>query len=123
MRIRSGTHQQPLRRRDDVTIIREGVYGDVNVDGLTVIAVVVFDGNAWAKESKVSLGIFIDERANDGQREALQKVFSGQAGGWMGNFAGKAKAFAVDIRPCPFRSWADRSRKYIPFDWTGPRFG
>jgi hypothetical protein len=67
--------------------IREGGYGDVKVDGLNVIAVVVFDGNAWAKESKVSLGIFMDERATAAQRDALQKVFSGQAGGWMGIFA------------------------------------
>ena len=29
----------------------------------------------------------MDERAEDAQREALQKVFSGQAGGWMGVFA------------------------------------
>ena len=67
--------------------IREGRYGEVPVNGLNVIAVSVFDGNAWAKESQVSLGIFMDERASDGQREALQKVFSGQAGGWMGMFA------------------------------------
>lgn len=46
-----------------------------------------FDGNIWAGESKLSLGIFMDERADDTQREALQKVFSGQAGGFMGMFA------------------------------------
>lgn len=67
--------------------IHEGRYGDVKVDGLSVVALVTFDGNAWAKESKVSLGIFMDERASGGQREALQKVFSGQAGGWMGIFS------------------------------------
>ena len=61
--------------------IREGAYGDVRVDGFNVITVVVFDGNAWAKESKVSIGIFMDERADAAQREVLQKVFSGQAGG------------------------------------------
>jgi hypothetical protein len=67
--------------------IREGAYGDIGLDGLNVIAVGVFDGNVWARESKVSIGIFMDERADDAQREALQKVFSGQAGGWMGIFA------------------------------------
>ncbi|MGH8607614.1 MAG: DUF1326 domain-containing protein, partial [Gammaproteobacteria bacterium] len=35
----------------------------------------------------MSMGIFLDERASDAQREALQQVFSGQAGGWMGIFA------------------------------------
>lgn len=67
--------------------IREGAYGDIGLDGLNVIAVGVFDGNVWARESKVSIGIFMDERAEDAQREALQKVFSGQAGGWMSIFA------------------------------------
>jgi hypothetical protein len=67
--------------------VREGVYGEVRVDGLSVIVVVTFEGNAWANENPVSIGIFMDERANEDQREALQKIFSGEAGGWMGAFA------------------------------------
>lgn len=67
--------------------IREGAYGDVELDGLNVVAIVEFEGNAWAREHPVSLGIFMDERADEGQREALQQVFSGKAGGWMGVFA------------------------------------
>jgi hypothetical protein len=67
--------------------VREGSYGAVRVDGLNVIAIVAFEGNAWAQENPVSLGIFMDERANEAQREALQKIFSGEAGGWMGVFA------------------------------------
>jgi hypothetical protein len=35
----------------------------------------------------MTLGLFFDERANDGQREALQAVFTGQAGGFMANLA------------------------------------
>ncbi len=67
--------------------VREGVYGDIRLDGLNVIVIAAFEGNAWLKENPVSIGIFMDERADDAQREALQKVFSGQAGGWMGVFA------------------------------------
>jgi hypothetical protein len=67
--------------------IREGVFGDIRLNDLKVLAVGVFDGNLWAGESKLSLGIFIDERADDAQREALQQVFTGQAGGFMGMFA------------------------------------
>lgn len=67
--------------------VREGAFGDVDVSGLNVIAVVTIDGNAWAKQAKVSLGIFMDERASAEQRDALQQVFSGKAGGWMGTFA------------------------------------
>jgi hypothetical protein len=171
--------------------IRKGAYGDVVLDGLNVIAVTTFEGNAWKKENPVSLGIFLDQRAESAQREALQKVFSGQAGGWMGVFAelvgevrglefvpitfevakdlarwqaeipGKLKALAealagpttpagtrVQLLNAPGSevgpgqvmtwgqavanevdafglrwSWAGRSSKHIPFDWTGPAFG
>jgi hypothetical protein len=67
--------------------VRQGAYGDVALADLNVIAIATFTGNAWLKENPVSLGILMDERANHAQREALQKVFSGQAGGWMGIFA------------------------------------
>jgi hypothetical protein len=67
--------------------VREGVYGDVRLDGLNVLGVSHFEGNIWAGQAKVSLGLFIDERAGGPQRQALQMVFSGQAGGFMANFA------------------------------------
>ena len=66
--------------------IREGKYGDVAIDGLTVVAVCHFEGNAWAG-APVALGIYIDERADDKQREALQMIFGGKAGGWQAQFA------------------------------------
>jgi hypothetical protein len=47
----------------------------------------MFDGNLWAGEGKMTLGLFFDERAIDQQREALQAVFTGQAGGFMANLA------------------------------------
>jgi hypothetical protein len=171
--------------------VREGAYGNIRLNGLNVIALVTFTGNAWARENPVSLGIFMDQRADEAQREALQMVFSGRAGGWMGVFAelvgevrgiefvpitfevaqdlahwraeipGRLKAFAealsgpttppgsrVQLLNAPGSevgpgqvmtwgkavdnevdgfgfhwSWAGRSSKHIPFDWTGPAFG
>lgn len=67
--------------------IREGAYGGVGLDGLNVILVGTFEGNPWAKEAQLSVGMFVDGRADAAQRDALQKVFSGEAGGWMGMFA------------------------------------
>ena len=32
------------------------------------------------------MGVLLDERADDRQREALQMIFGGQAGGWPGQF-------------------------------------
>jgi len=52
--------------------VNEGNYGDVPLDGLNVLALGAFEGNVWADEH---------------QREALQMVFGGQAGGWPAEFA------------------------------------
>ena len=67
--------------------IREGSYGDVRVDDLNVVALGTFEGNIWGGETKATMGIYIDERADDPQRQALQMIFGGQAGGWPGEFA------------------------------------
>jgi len=67
--------------------IKEGSFGDVTLDDLNVVALGAFTGNVWADEGKVSMGIFIDERADDSQRAGLQTIFGGQAGGWPGEFA------------------------------------
>jgi len=66
--------------------IRRGNYGDVPLAGLNVVALGYFKGNVW-EGAKVTMGIFLDERANPKQREALQMIFGGQAGGWPGKFA------------------------------------
>ncbi len=67
--------------------IRNGHYGDVSLDGLNVVALGSFQGNIWAGEAKVTMGMYIDERADESQREALTAIFSGQGGGWPGEFA------------------------------------
>src|SRR5919202_376879 len=68
--------------------VREGHYGDVALDGLNLVGVGGFEGNLWTGEATNSaMGFFIDERADEGQREALQAIFGGQAGGWPAGFA------------------------------------
>jgi len=67
--------------------IRTGSFGDVQLDDLNVVALGAFEGNLWAGESKATIGMYIDERADESQREALQTIFGGQAGGWPGEFA------------------------------------
>jgi hypothetical protein len=62
--------------------IREGQFGDVQVHGLNLIVLGVFEGNLWSGDAKrLKLGFFIDERADERQRGALLAIFSGQAGG------------------------------------------
>lgn len=58
--------------------INEGLYGDVKLDGLGIALLVrwpnpIHHGNGNAI-------VYIDERANDSQREALAKIGTGQAG-------------------------------------------
>ena len=67
---------------------REGTYGDVSLDGLSVVMLGAFEGNIWTGEAKNSVAtFFVDERADDAQRGALRAIFLGEAGGWPGGFA------------------------------------
>jgi len=67
--------------------IRRGHYGGLPLDGLNLIGVGQFEGNIWSGETKAIMAFFIDERANAPQREALQLIWSGQAGGFPAIFA------------------------------------
>ena len=67
--------------------IRTGKYGDVTLDGLNVIGLGAFTGNLWDGKTKASMAMFIDERADERQRQALQMIFGGRVGGWPGTFA------------------------------------
>jgi hypothetical protein len=67
--------------------IREGNYGNLPLSGLNLIALGSFTGNLWAGEAKVIMGFFIDERGDSKQREALQMIFSGKAGGFPAELA------------------------------------
>jgi hypothetical protein len=78
--------------------VREGHFGDVPLDGFNLLALGAFEGNIWAGEGKVRMGLFIDERADERQREALQTIFGGQAGGWPADFA----AFVGEMRGIEF---------------------
>ncbi|MCB5179680.1 DUF1326 domain-containing protein [Streptomyces antimicrobicus] len=62
--------------------IDRGSYGDVPLDGLNVLMVASFTGNVWGEHSDAYAGVFLDERADEAQREALLMIFGGQAGSW-----------------------------------------
>lgn len=90
--------------------VRRGRYGDVKLDGLNLLALGAFEGNLWAGEAKARMGLFIDERADEGQRAALQSVFSGQAGGWPALFAANIGEFrGVEFVPIAFEVADDLS--------------
>ena len=69
--------------------IRKGQYGETSLDGLNVLGLDSFAGNIWAASgnTKLTAALFFDEKANQKQREALQMIFSGKAGGFMAELA------------------------------------
>jgi hypothetical protein len=69
--------------------IKEGSYGGTPLDGLNVLILVSFKGNIWAGDgkTKLNLAIFFDEKATERQKEALNMIFSGKAGGFMAEIA------------------------------------
>ena len=82
--------------------IRQGHFGDVRLDGFNLLALGGFEGNLWAG-AKAKMGLFIDERADDRQRQALQTIFGGQAGGWPAGFAATIGEFrGIEFVPISF---------------------
>lgn len=67
--------------------IREGRFGDVSLDDLSVVLLGSFDGNIWSGEARLTAGVFVDERADGAQRAALEAIFMGRAGGFPAGFA------------------------------------
>lgn len=67
--------------------IRQGNYGNVRLDGLNLLGVGHFVGNIWGGETRAAMGFFIDERAAEAQRNALQMIWGGKAGGFPAVFA------------------------------------
>jgi hypothetical protein len=65
--------------------IDSGSYGDVTLDELN--AVVVLRTPGPMAEGSGTVALYVDERADDEQREALTAIFSGQGGGPMGALA------------------------------------
>ena len=59
--------------------VKRGRYANVPLDGLTVAAGVYSPGHM--KEKNWSAALYIDERANAQQRDALTRIFGGSAGG------------------------------------------
>src|ERR1051325_4468374 len=57
--------------------VRDGNYGAVQLDGLNVVGVASFVGNIWGGETKAAMGLFIDERADERQRDALKTIWGG----------------------------------------------
>lgn len=65
--------------------INNGHFGQEDMAGLNVVILFTLHGNAWGG-GDIDVGIYFDASANQAQREGLQMIFTGQAGGWMATF-------------------------------------
>lgn len=64
--------------------IEAGTYGDVRLDGLNAAMIARTPGPMG--EGNWTVALYVDERGDAGQRDALQAIFSGAAGGTMAGF-------------------------------------
>src|SRR3712207_1004376 len=65
--------------------VDEGTVDDVDVSGHTLASLTYIPGNVLQGNWKTV--VFVDDRATDEQQEALLKVFTGQLGGPLEDFA------------------------------------
>jgi hypothetical protein len=82
--------------------INKGSFGDIALDGLNVALAVYSPGHMLQVDWKVAL--YLDEKADPSQTEALTKIFAGQAGGHpakLGAHIGEVlgvKSVAIDFQ-------------------------
>lgn len=79
--------------------IEDGKYGDVSLDGLT--GGVLLDQEGVLFEGGWNVVLVLDEAADEDQAEALQLIFSGEAGGLFGALSGMIDE-VVDVVSLPF---------------------
>jgi hypothetical protein len=107
--------------------IRTGKYGDVQLDGFNVVMVGSFVGNLWGEHSDVKSGLYMDARADADQRQALQMIFGGQAGGWparLGEILGPEEILGLEFVPIEVEIAQDLTRgepKSPAEPWRAPR--
>jgi len=91
--------------------VREGHFGDVTLADLNLVLVITFEGNLWASQATgLKVALFVDSRANPRQQEALQMVFSGQAGGTPARLSaiwGPPEVLGMEVVPIDFEVASD----------------
>ena len=90
--------------------VERGSFGDVPLDGLNLVMTARTPGPMI--EGNWQVALYIDERANEGQSQALQAIFSGAAGGTMGAFAPLVGEI-LGTRSVPIRYTTEGKRRAV----------
>lgn len=88
--------------------VDRGSYGDVGLDDLNVVAVGRTPGPM--ADGDMRLALYLDERADERQQEALTAIFSGAAGGPMGLLA-PLVGEVLGVRSAPIEYRVDGRRR------------
>ncbi len=91
--------------------IQKGHYGSTRLDGLNVAGIFHAPGN-MVTGPKWQAALYLDEHAKKEQAEALTRIFSGQAGGFLANVA----AFigeVLGVRTTPIQFGVDGKRRWM----------
>jgi hypothetical protein len=93
--------------------IDAGHFGEVQLEGLSVAAMVYSPGHMMKGNWKLAL--YLDEKASPAQQEALVKIFSGQSGGHPAAIAGfVTQVLGVKTVPIDYRIEGKRRSLKIP---------
>jgi hypothetical protein len=104
--------------------ITEGRSGDLGLSGLSVVLAGSYRDDEAGKPWRVCL--YVDERANPAQRDALAQIFLGRAGGTARSNFAKSIAEVYAIRPAKIelehtpRRWFMRASDYVTVRATTP---
>ncbi len=94
--------------------IEKGHHGPTRLDGLSVVGIFYTPGN-MVSGPKWRAALYLDERANREQADALGKIFSGQAGGFLANVAALiGEVMGVRAAPIRFEVNGKQRRLQIP---------
>ena len=107
----------PDQGQCDVVIawhIAKGHYGNTSLDELSVVVVFHTPGNMFTGP-KWKAALYIDEKADKEQTDALGKIYSGQAGGFFAVVAGLiGKILGVRFVPIKFQIDGKRRTLQVP---------
>lgn len=90
--------------------IHEGHYANTDLSGLGVVAIGEFKGNMWVGDpnAMMKLMFYIDAKADNDQRRALERIFIGKEGGWPGKFGALiGETRGIEYAPISFDAAAD----------------
>ena len=95
--------------------VDRGPYGDVNLDGLNAAIMARTPGAMAAGDWSVAL--YLDERADEAQRQALQTIFTGPGGRVMGALAPLIST-VLGVKAAAITFHQDGRKRSLEISWT-----